>query len=104
VFGEGIVDPEQIRLTVSARKVTVVKLHEQGFSQRQIAKVVGANQKTVGRDLTEANSSKSEEKSSPKPKPPKPNPVREIETPLDELFLIFDLAIYGRFKLSQGLA
>lgn len=46
---------QQLRLTISARKEAVAKLHEQGLSQRQIAAAVGADKHTVLRDLAGAN-------------------------------------------------
>jgi N6-adenosine-specific RNA methylase IME4 len=55
LVGEGIVDPSQVRMTVEARKEAVAQLHEQGLSQRQIATKVGADHRTVGRDLAGAN-------------------------------------------------
>lgn len=42
---------EKLRFTVSARKEAVTKLHDQGLSQRQIAKAVGK-----ARDLPESAS------------------------------------------------
>jgi hypothetical protein len=62
----GLYEMDAVRLTVAARKKTVKQLADQGLSQRQIAKVVGANQATVSRDLGDANASKTDADASPK--------------------------------------
>lgn len=46
---------DRLRLTVEARKETVVKLHKQGFSNRKIAAAVGAGEATIRRDLGAPN-------------------------------------------------
>src|SRR5262249_13048 len=48
---EGIIDPEQVRLTVTARDDAIPKLHAAGLSQRQIAAAVGCGVGTVNRAL-----------------------------------------------------
>ncbi|SRR6266851_421332 len=57
----GNTTPEQMRLTVTARQEAAVKLIEGGMSQRQAAKVLGVDQKTISNDVRN-NSSKGEEK------------------------------------------
>jgi N6-adenosine-specific RNA methylase IME4 len=52
---EGQIDPERLRLTVSARKEAVVQLHVKGLSNRQIAATVGASEGTVRNDLAAQN-------------------------------------------------
>jgi predicted XRE-type DNA-binding protein len=64
LLASGLVDREQLRLgirmtmTPALRKSTVAKLREAGLSQRQIAAVVGVDQKTICNDLREEDSSK----------------------------------------------
>jgi N6-adenosine-specific RNA methylase IME4 len=57
LIGAGLVDKEQLRVTLApaARKAKVNELHQQGLSQRKIAKVVGVTHETVRRDLGVAN-------------------------------------------------
>ena len=61
---------DQMKLTVTARKAAVLHLRDQGLSQRQIAKAVGCDQKTISNDLLgkpgkeEENYSDGEENSS----------------------------------------
>jgi N6-adenosine-specific RNA methylase IME4 len=50
---EGHTTAEQLRLTVAARRETATKLIEAGMSQRQAAKVLGVDHKTVQRDLAQ---------------------------------------------------
>jgi predicted transcriptional regulator len=54
-------DPADMRLTIAKRQETAKALVNGGMSQRQAAKVLGVNQKTVSNDLKNF-SSKSEEK------------------------------------------
>jgi DNA-binding NarL/FixJ family response regulator len=55
LVGAGLVDQEQMRLTVSARKEADVRLHVKGLSNRQIATAVGASEGTVRNDLAAQN-------------------------------------------------
>jgi N6-adenosine-specific RNA methylase IME4 len=47
----GHTTPEQMRLTVTARKEAAVKLIEGGMSQRAVAKVLGVSHQTIMRDM-----------------------------------------------------
>jgi N6-adenosine-specific RNA methylase IME4 len=57
----GNTTPEQMRLTVAARREAAVKLIDGGMSQREAARVLGVNQSTIRDDLRE-NHSKTEGK------------------------------------------
>jgi len=50
---------EQLRLTVAARRETAAKMIEAGMSQRQAAKALGVDKRTIGRDLGGAERPKS---------------------------------------------
>lgn len=65
------------------RKKIAEALSAQGASTRQIAKVTGADQKTISRDLREANASKSEANASP-PEPQSNGGDVETVTTSDE--------------------
>src|SRR5260370_17888596 len=58
--GLGIVTENQVRLTIEARKEKAKELKDKGLYTRQIAKVTGASQRTIARDVSEPNGSKSE--------------------------------------------
>jgi predicted XRE-type DNA-binding protein len=58
----GNTTPENIRLTVAARREAAIKLVEGGMSQRRAAKVLGVNQATISRDVMQ-NASGSDAKS-----------------------------------------
>src|SRR5260370_40523796 len=58
--GLGIVTENQLRLTIEARKEKAKELKDKGLSTRQIAKVTGASQRTIARDVSEPNGSKRE--------------------------------------------
>lgn len=47
----GNTTPDQIRLTVAARRETTIKLIEAGMSQRDVAKVLGVSKGTIQNDL-----------------------------------------------------
>jgi len=59
---EGHTTPEQLRLTVEARREKAAKLVEGGMSQRQAAKALGVDEGTVRNDLRK-NSAQDAEKS-----------------------------------------
>jgi N6-adenosine-specific RNA methylase IME4 len=65
LVGAGLVDQEQMRLTVSARKEAVVQLHVKGLSNRRIAAAVGCDEGTVRNDLRAENSAHNAENSAP---------------------------------------
>jgi hypothetical protein len=48
---KGLLDMEKVRLTVSARKEKAKELVDAGMSQRQAAKVLGVDHKTIQNDL-----------------------------------------------------
>jgi len=48
---EGHTTAEKLRLTIAARREVTVKLVEGGLSQRQAAKVLGVDEKTVRKDM-----------------------------------------------------
>ncbi len=52
-FDTGNTDPDNLRLTVAARRDAAVKLVESGMSQRQAAKVLGVHHSTVQADMAE---------------------------------------------------
>lgn len=56
-LGLGFVTPEQLRFTIEARKQAARELSAKGLSQREIGEIVGADQKTISRDLREASAS-----------------------------------------------
>jgi N6-adenosine-specific RNA methylase IME4 len=60
-FDTGNTTPEKLRLTVAARQEAAVKLIAGGMSQREAAKVLGVDQKTISNDLRN-DSSETEEK------------------------------------------
>jgi len=47
----GNTTPEKMRLTVAARKEAATKLVASGMSQRQAAKLLGVDKRTIGRDV-----------------------------------------------------
>jgi hypothetical protein len=55
--------PERMRMTAPVRKKAVLELRANGFSQREIAKAVGCDHKTVAADLRGENSPKNGENS-----------------------------------------
>jgi N6-adenosine-specific RNA methylase IME4 len=64
LIDKGIIDAQDVRLTIAARKEAAVKLVESGVSQRRVAKMLGVDQSTVRADLgLRDNPSKSEGKS-----------------------------------------
>src|SRR5260370_33029356 len=63
--GLGIVTENQLRLTIEARKEKAKELRDKGLSTRQIAKVTGASQRTIARDVSEPNVSKSKANNPP---------------------------------------
>jgi len=58
---EGLTTAEDLRLTISKRRETAQAMIESGMSQRQVAKVLGVNEKTIRND-TRNNSAESAEK------------------------------------------
>ena len=73
----GLYEGEDLRLTIEARKEAVKQLADQGLSNRQIAKAVGADEATVRRDKGAANAAKSAANAAPSKtsKPKKTEPV-----------------------------
>jgi hypothetical protein len=55
-IGRGFAKPEDYRLTVEKRKEVVKVLTDQGLSQRNVAKALGVDKKTVLRDLGKGKS------------------------------------------------
>jgi N6-adenosine-specific RNA methylase IME4 len=47
----GTTTPEELRLTVAARRETAIKLIEAGHSQRTVAKLLGVSHQTIMRDV-----------------------------------------------------
>lgn len=78
-----LITEEKLRFTIEARRDHATKLVESGMSQRQAAKVLGVDQKTISNDLRK-NSSETEEnvltedESKPKTKAEK-RAAREVE-------------------------
>jgi transposase len=64
--GLGLYDAQTLRFTVEARKEVVQKLSEQGLPNRKIAKLVGADEATVRRDLSAANAAPNAANAAPK--------------------------------------
>jgi hypothetical protein len=55
LVGEGIVDPERVRMTVEARKEAARKLRANGFSERKIAAALNEPKSTIHADLAVPN-------------------------------------------------
>jgi hypothetical protein len=76
----GLYAPETLHLTVEARKEAVKQLADQGMSNRQIAKVVGASPATIGRDLGVSNETEGVSNETP-PNDPEPQPAEPSPDP-----------------------
>jgi transcriptional regulator with XRE-family HTH domain len=74
----GLVEPDKLRLKIEARKEKAKELIDAGMSQRQAAKALGVDERTVRRDMRPDAAENAAERRTPEPS------LFQAEPPIDD--------------------